>query len=139
MNGTMYVDNCTKIKWYIDSYKEQFRRYYDMKCGCGMCVWVNMGLSFCDHRRHRLHLNPQQWVGADALNCPPILAESYSRTCWAFGHTHAQTHTLNHWHAHTHTQTHTRRGMDIDIEIGYLRRKGISCFFSETNGKWWNE
>lgn len=64
MNGTKYVENCTKIQKYIytymlESHKEQCRRYYDMKCGfwcecvC-VCVWVNMGLSFCEHRRHRL-------------------------------------------------------------------------------------
>lgn len=60
-------------------------------------VWVNLGFSFYEHRRHRVHLNPKQWVGAGKraiCQMPPSsahrFAESYRRTCWAFWpHTHA--------------------------------------------------
>jgi len=68
-------------------------------------VWVNFGLSFNDHRRHRFHLNPQQWVGD--VGCRPRLPTDLPKAIAE----------LAKLFCHTHIQIDTDTGTEIQIQI----------------------
>lgn len=144
MNGTCIWYKLTKvcgtnIKIVIRKYTEKIMPMFflDSKDLVCVCIGVNFRLSFYDHRRHRIHLDPQQWVG-DVGYCRPrlstVLAKSYSQTFWAFW-----AHTI----AHNHRQTDTYVGINVYIfsqrSATYAVKEYRAFVGCETNGKCWNE
>lgn len=131
-NMYKYKDCDTKI--YRKNNANVFPGLEDLEC---VCVGVNFRLSFYDHCRHRIHLDPQQWVG-DVGYCRPrlstVLAKSYSQTFWAFWE-----HTI----AHNHRQTDTYVGINVYIfsqrSATYAVKEYRAFVGCETNGKCWNE